>query len=116
MNLLQGLAHVASFIVPLITKVIFFQVQQTTKDSQQSSKDKKESLKLAKTLCIIFVMFVSCWAPYTVMAVSKIQSADKIFKILTTNIPTNVIAYLICLLIFTKLILPEQSQNSALYQ
>ena len=33
-------------------------------------KEKDDSLKLAKTLCIIFIVFAFCWLPYASMAVT----------------------------------------------
>ena len=45
-----------------------FQVKNISKGT---SKEKDNSFQLAKTLCIIFVVFAACWTPYTTMAVSK---------------------------------------------
>ncbi len=43
------------------------QVRRGTKESQ---KENDNSVKLVKTLCIIFVVFVTCWLPYTLITVS----------------------------------------------
>ena len=59
-----------------------FQVQQaqyTDQDTKRINKDKNDSLKLAKTLCIIFVTFVSCWTPYTIIAVTDYLIAFPLF-------------------------------------
>ena len=33
-------------------------------------KEKNESVKLARTLCLIFVVFAVCWSPYAVFVVA----------------------------------------------
>ena len=54
-----------------------FQVKHIAKGS---SKEKDNSLQLAKTLCIIFVVFAACWTPYTTMAVRNHFSLSMSFK------------------------------------
>ena len=37
-----------------------------------ASKSIRESMKLARTLFIIFVVFACCWAPYAVVIIGKL--------------------------------------------
>ena len=45
---------------------IQFKIQQMSKEAQ---KDDENAMKLARTLCIIFIVFVACWGPYTCLSV-----------------------------------------------
>ena len=49
------------------TKFVF----QVKNVSKNGSSEKDNSLQLAKTLCIIFIVFATCWTPYTTLAVSE---------------------------------------------
>ena len=39
--------------------------------SRSAQKDKEDSIKLARTIAIIFFVYCCCWAPYTVVSVSN---------------------------------------------
>ncbi len=41
--------------------------------SIKQQKEREESIKLAKTLFLIFIVFVACWGPYITLIVSILQ-------------------------------------------
>ena len=46
-------------------------MSNTVSLSEKSAlKEKNESVKLARTLCLIFVVFAVCWSPYAVIVVA----------------------------------------------
>ena len=69
-NLIELLINIILFIVVLPQVNVQGQGPFQTIATKRMIKEKNDSQKLARTLCIIFIVFVACWTPHIIMAVS----------------------------------------------